>query len=487
MNIETINITNYRYFKHYEASFCPKANVLIGRNGTGKTTLIHAIIKALSFIFSNDKSLGKDFLSAGNNTLNVRSYNTSDFHFNQETREYSSEASIKATGIFYEQQLNWELFKRNTPKSALYTSLYKDAFTSFMTSAKSENSEWPILAYYSDSYPHVYSRITKSVLDVINQDIMPRNFGYYQWDDESACTSLWEARLCNRIAKMQPLYTPAARVASAIYEKEESLNQKELQADADYQKLKEEQNRLTETMEPLYNEVNYIEQKLTSFISHLPKVQAEGFGIDYFFATQSEEGYKLTINFKNGSSSLLQDLPAGYRRLFSIVIDMAYRSYILNQGIESSGVVVIDEIDLHLHPALEQVVLNAFRETFPQLQFFVSTHSVSVISNLDTSKTPADGADKRENQILVMNIGEEQPQVLPNLLGVDYNAVLRDFMDTPSRNEDLKNLEDLYYSYLSMDLKNESQTIYNKILALVGKDAKVLETIQNKAKEYGVH
>lgn len=95
-----------------------------------------------------------------------------------------------------------------------------------MTSAKSENSEWPILAYYSDSYPHVYSRINKSVLDVINQDIIPRNFGYYQWDDESACTSLWEARLCNRIAKMQPLYTPAARVASAIYEKEESLTQK---------------------------------------------------------------------------------------------------------------------------------------------------------------------------------------------------------------------------------------------------------------------
>ena len=184
---------------------------------------------------------------------------------------------------------------------------------------------------------------------------------------------------------------------------------------------------------------------------------------------------------------MLQDLPAGYRRLFSIVIDMAYRSYILNQGKESSGVVVIDEIDLHLHPALEQVVLNAFMVTFPQLQFFVSTHSVSVISNLDTSKTSADGEDKRENQILVMNIDEEQPQVLPNLLGVDYNAVLRDFMDTPSRNEELKNLEDLYYSYLSMDLKNESQTIYEKILALVGKDAKVLETIQNKAKEYGVH
>lgn len=486
MNISNIDITGYRCFKHYETSFCPGANVLIGRNGTGKTTLIHAIIKALSFIFSNDKSLGKDFLSAGNYTLNIRSYSTTDFHFDQKSREYASEANIKAAGVFYDKELKWELFKRNYQGASLYPSLYKEAFTSFMTSAKEENGSWPILAYYSDSYPHVYSKITKSVLEVINQDVMPRNFGYYQWDDESACTSLWEARLCNRIAKMQPLYTPAARVASAIQGKEESLSREELKKDAEYQKLKEEKRRQDEKIQPLYEEVHYIELKLSEFISHLPKIQSEGYEIDYFFATQSEEGYKLTMNFKNGSYSLLQDLPAGYRRLFSIVIDMAYRSYILNQGKETSGVVVIDEIDLHLHPALEQIVLAAFMETFPQLQFFVSTHSVAVISNLDTSKTVQKTTGK-QNQILVMNMGDEHPQVLPNLLGVDYNAVLRDFMDVPSRNEDLKRLEDMYFSYLSMYLKNESQAIYEKIVALVGKDAKVLETIKDKAREYGVH
>ena len=215
-----------------------------------------------------------------------------------------------------------------------------------------------------------------------------------------------------------------------------------------------------------------------------PKVQSDGYDIDYFFATQSEEEYKLTINFKNGKTSLLQDLPAGYRRLFSIVIDMAYRSYILNQGIESTGVVVIDEIDLHLHPALEQVVLNAFCTTFPNIQFFVSTHSVAVISNLDTSVMY--GTNVKANQILVMNTGEEEPHALPNLIGVDYNAVLRDFMETPSKNENLKNLEDLYLSYLSMDLKEESQTIYNKILELVGTDAKVLDNIKKKAAEHGI-
>lgn len=485
MEIRNIKIQNFKCFKHYAASFCPKANVLIGRNGTGKSTLIHALVKSLSFVFSNDKSLGTDFLSAGNSTLNVRGFETSDFHFDTETREYADDASIEADGKIYGKVLTWTLFKRNFPKASLYPSLYKEAFVAFMYSAKAPECQWPLLAYYSDSYPHVYSKITKSTLKVINQDSIPRNFGYYQWDEESACTSLWETRLCNCLAKMQPLYTPASRIAAAIMKKEEVLDEKERQKDVEYKNLLESQKRLDETFVPLHNEVDYVQHKLSSFISCLPKIQNDGLGIDYFFATQSDEGYKLTINFKNGKTSLLQDLPAGYRRLFSIVIDMAYRSYILNQGIESSGVVVIDEIDLHLHPALEQVVLNAFCMTFPKIQFFVSTHSVAVISNLDTSVMP--NSDVKENQILVMNTGDEEPHTLPNLIGVDYNAVLRDFMETPSKNEELKNLEDLYLSYLSMDLEEESKTIYNKIVALVGRDAKVLDSIKDKAKAYGVH
>ena len=86
-----------------------------------------------------------------------------------------------------------------------------------------------------------------------------------------------------------------------------------------------------------------------------------------------------------------------------------------------------------------------------------------------------------------MSMNEDHPQVLPNLLGVDYNAVMRDFMETPSRNEDLRHLEDLYFTYLSMELKKESQTIYEKIVSLVGKDAKILEEIRAKAAEYGVY
>ena len=48
-------------------------------------------------------------------------------------------------------------------------------------------------------------------------------------------------------------------------------------------------------------------------------------------------------------------------------------------------------------------------------------------------------------------------------------------------------MEDLYFTYLSMELKKESQTIYEKIVSLVGKDAKILEEIRAKAAEYGVY
>lgn len=107
-----------------------------------------------------------------------------------------------------------------------------------MTATKAKNCEWPLLAYYSDSYPHVYSKVTSQTLDTINQDIIPRNFGYYQWDYESACTSLWETRLCGRLAKMQPLFTPASRLSAAINEKEEASNLEALQKDEEYSRLK---------------------------------------------------------------------------------------------------------------------------------------------------------------------------------------------------------------------------------------------------------
>lgn len=64
----------------------------------------------------------------------------------------------------------------------------------------------------------------------------------------------------------------------------------------------------------------------------------------------------------------------GYRRLFSIVIDLAFRCALLNShtlgaeaALKTHGTVIIDEIDLHLHPSLQAVVTKALCRTFPNL------------------------------------------------------------------------------------------------------------------------
>lgn len=410
MKLFEIEIKDFRCFAYLKCRFSSGVNVLIGRNGAGKTTLIHAVHKAVSFIFSNDKSLGPDFLSQGNNTLNVRGFKDEDFRFDLETREPVKDASIKAMADYNGQTLRWELYRRNQTNAALYQSRYKEAFAVFMREWKHEGTALPLLAYYSDSYPHKDVKIVDNALKVVNNGKMPRNFGYYQWDDEAICTSLWEIRICNCINRVQPYYTLMSRAASE-------------------RNLEEVERIKAITAEPM-EEIDFVENRLKNFASRLPGIKEQGREIDYFSAAQTNDGYRMRLHFKGGSFALLEDLPAGYRRLYSIVFDMAYRSYIMNGVSEPEGIAIIDEIDLHLHPELEKDVMNVLHKTFPKVQFIVSSHSPMVISNLE-------GGD--DSSILRM-AENKQPTIIDDVYGLDYNSSVEDIMGVDARNAEIDNL-----------------------------------------------
>lgn len=475
MILKHLDITNFRCLKEYHIDFYPGFNILIGRNGSGKSTVLHAIQKALSFIFSNDKSLGEAFLSAGVNNLNIRTFEPTDFHFDETSRNYALYASIHARGSFAQRDLNWTLYKRNAQNASLYPSRYKEDFNKVI-SRINEGAHYPLLAYYSDSYPHRNVKQMSQALKTIKNDRLPRNFGYYQWDDESSCTAIWEKRLCDRLAKMLPLYTPAMRLAS-----EEMSLKEEPETDERNTRLDEihkQQKDIDELMAPLYNETSFIENKLKKFISYLPKTDDEDYNIEYLSVAEGDNGYHLVINFANGKFSTLNELPAGYRRLFSIVLDLAYRSYILNDYSDPTGIVVIDEIDLHLHPSLEGTVVDAFHKCFPKLQFIVSTHSVAVISNL-----PSAEADPN-NRVFILKDGATGPEMLQNLNGLDYDIVLRDFMDAYSRNEDIKVLIDECLTFYSYKMTEEAETIYRQIVEKVGADSPVIAELNEKIANY---
>lgn len=477
MILNDIKIRDYRCFDSFNCSFKSRVNVLIGRNGAGKTTLIHAIHKAMSFIFSNNRSLGKEFLSQGNNTLNVRSFKESDYHFDLIKREQRQDVSIRATADYGGEVLDWVLYRRNQTNAALYHSFYKEAFATFMRKWKEEGALLPLLAYFSDSYPHKYVKTVKYALNIVNNEVMPRNFGYYQWDDEASCTSIWETRFCNCLNRVQPYYTKMSRLANDIKECEDKNDSAKLANNLEYQQLKEEEKRICNiTSEPI-NEMNFIETRLKAFAEKLPNVKDVGYEIDFMGPEQTQDGFQLLLHFKDGSTSLLQDLPAGYRRLYSIVFDMTYRSYILNGDKEPEGLVIIDEIDLHLHPELEKEVLNVFHDIFPHVQFIVSTHSPMVLTNLQVND---------ECQILRMETGGESPTIIKDVYGLDYNTGVEDIMGVPARDIEIDNLLNTLAYFDIKGLSEQSQNVRSLLLKRMNGNEKHLnEMLDKRKKEMG--
>jgi predicted ATP-binding protein involved in virulence len=88
--------------------------------------------------------------------------------------------------------------------------------------------------------------------------------------------------------------------------------------------------------------------------------------------------------------------------------------------VAAEGIVIIDEIDLHLHPGLERVVLNRFQDVFPGIQFIISTHSPLVITSMKT--------DESRNRIYRMEPDSVTPTVVSDVYGLDYNSGIENVM-----------------------------------------------------------
>jgi len=105
-----------------------------------------------------------------------------------------------------------------------------------------------------------------------------------------------------------------------------------------------------------------------------------------------EKPRNFVVDFiNNGSRKALffDSLSDGYRMLTALVMDFARRLVQLHpdlpadQVLNQPGIMLIDEVDLHLHPTWQQRVLLDLMRTFPGTQFIVTTHSPQVLSTVD--------------------------------------------------------------------------------------------------------
>ena len=129
-------------------------------------------------------------------------------------------------------------------------------------------------------------------------------------------------------------------------------------------------------------------------------------------------------------------LSGGEQAFFLLAADLARRLMLASPGTgveEAPGIVCIDEIELHLHPAWQKKILRTLMDTFPACQFVVSTHSPQVIGGVEAHHVrliePGGDGRRKVSQPLASK-------------GRDSNYVLKGILDTPERDDGVSELFD---------------------------------------------
>ena len=169
----------------------------------------------------------------------------------------------------------------------------------------------------------------------------------------------------------------------------------------------------------------------------------------------------------------------GYKALTGLILDMLswwflYRfnekKITLDNLKEVNGVVIIDEIEQHLHPKWQSNILPSLEKNFPQVQFIVSTHSPLVVSS-------------SERGVLVLENGQVKKEKLYGWLAEDvYIQMGRKDRRPPEIEEKISEFKSLYREKISGTISKPHRrkffSIYNQLKAELPSHDPILETIR---------
>lgn len=483
LQLKSIVIDKFRCFDHYKIDeIGNNTTILIGRNGAGKTTLLNALKMGLSFIFADAK--GVKSITNGVRGVRIAQFKPLDGNYEWNKRGYQYPLNIEMDGVYQGSSLPmWTLSKASESGSLLSTK-YKNALLKFHR-IYVKNKVLPLLAFYSDSYPHISTRISSYAKQILKSGRpIPREFGYYQWDAYTSCSEIWETRWLNAFQNFNSKYAEISNFEKQIPLLREAIEDEKTKKQPDIEKTKnietiiedvEEKIKLYKNDAEVWNiEKEYVLNLINKFIS----ADNESMPIKDIYLDYRADKAVVVLRYKDGSQRTFQELPAGYKRLLSIVIDIAYRAFLLTKGkSEPSGIVLIDEIDLHLHPSLEQNVVERFKRTFPNVQFIITTHSPLVISNFKQDEN---------NKIIVMN--EENGQYtngeLTDIYGIGYDVTVSQVMKTPARNSDIEYLIDTYVRFMRRKKSEDASLVLQKLKEETGRSfERISNEIDQRLKE----
>jgi predicted ATP-binding protein involved in virulence len=164
---------------------------------------------------------------------------------------------------------------------------------------------------------------------------------------------------------------------------------------------------------------------------------------------------------KDGVRLSIAQLSEGEKSTLLMIADLASRLGIANpkanDPLLGNGIVLIDEVDLHLHPAWQRDLIPALGKTFPGCQFIVTTHSPQVLG-----RVPKSNVFILENFKLVRN--------RPHTYGRDANSILGEVMGVPERPNDIEELIRTASRLVDEERLDEAQEALRNLASVVGDD-----------------
>jgi predicted ATP-binding protein involved in virulence len=187
--------------------------------------------------------------------------------------------------------------------------------------------------------------------------------------------------------------------------------------------------------------------------------------LDGFLDLRVRRSPTLRMTVTKGDRELLvNQLSDGEKCLLAMVGDIARRLSIANPGLDDplqgEGVILIDELELHLHPKWQRGIIPKLTETFPNCQFIVATHSPQIVSDVQPESIFI--LKSTDSGVIV-----EHPD---HSFGRDSNQILEDLMGVSDRPEAIKiQLQDLFELIENGEL-DQAKQVKNHLEYLMGLD-----------------
>ena len=167
---------------------------------------------------------------------------------------------------------------------------------------------------------------------------------------------------------------------------------------------------------------------------------------------------------KNREELIVNQLSDGEKCALAMVGDLARRMAIANPHLRNplgaEAVVLIDEVDLHLHPAWQRTIASTLERTFPKCQFLLSTHSPAILSHLD-----------RDSIWMLERTGRGVEAKRPShAYGQTVDRVLEDVMDVSARPREVGDELSRLFLAIEQGKLPEAGSILRKLKGEIGDD-----------------